>query len=631
MALYNKYRPMKFSDVLSQDLITGTLINQIMTGRTAHAYLFTGSRGTGKTTLARIFAKSLCCTDSSGGEPCGKCQNCVDAENGALTDISEIDAASNNSVDDVRELRDLALYTPERAKYKIYIIDEVHMLSTSAFNALLKILEEPPAYVKFILATTEVHKVMQTILSRVQRFDFRRITIEDIKKRLLYVSELEKINLEDAAAEYIAYLSDGGMRDALSILDRLAGNDVITVDAVAEGSGLMGRKQLFELMSAIADGNSKAAVSTIRELHSKSKDMVRICEELTMQFRNVMMMYMDKSLIQGIMPGEDVILSEIAGKISLNDVLRILDNIGQTHNNLFKNVNKVVETEMCVIKCCFRNVQPQSVPFGTQNMTQSVPFATQNVPQSVPFGTQNMPNNIPNNTLPVVSQNQRTNTQNTPNTTQNIPQNTQNIPFEKLGTPTKNENILKLSDGLTAQILGRIKSKLPHIAGNIKPYISKSGEMLIYTNSKAFADFIKDAKFGYIEDIHRIVKEVLAIDFRIKIRYVEENEHVPQQTMGGGNVPQQTMGAGNVAHGGYSQNSSFMQNVGGENVPMQNSTHMQGSSPQQNVGGENVLTQNSTPIQTSQTENVPTQGENNQNININDILTRAIDGGVKVI
>ena len=205
-ALYRKWRPLSFDDVISQPHITKTLKNQIISGRTAHAYLFTGSRGTGKTTCARIFAKAVNCPQCSGGNPCLECSICHDADSFALSDIIEIDAASNNGVNDIRDLRDGAVYTPERCKYKIYIIDEVHMLSASAFNALLKIMEEPPEYVKFILATTEIHKVPATIVSRCQRFDFRRIKPEDIAAKLLYVAQHEDFNLDEKAAALIAYL-----------------------------------------------------------------------------------------------------------------------------------------------------------------------------------------------------------------------------------------------------------------------------------------------------------------------------------------------------------------------------------------------------------------------------------------
>ncbi|MBQ8078867.1 MAG: DNA polymerase III subunit gamma/tau, partial [Oscillospiraceae bacterium] len=281
-ALYRKWRPMTFADVLSQPQVTTTLQNQLRAGTTAHAYLFTGSRGTGKTTCARILAKAVNCEHPRpDGNPCLECQTCRDAEAGALSDIIEIDAASNNSVEDIRDLRDGAVYTPERCRFKIYIIDEVHMLSVSAFNALLKIMEEPPEYVKFILATTEIHKVPATIISRCQRYDFRRIRQEDLVTRLLYIAEQEQIRVERDAAELMAKLSDGGMRDAISLLDRCAAlGDTITAPMTAEAAGAAGREYLLQMLEAIRKRDAAQTLAIIAQLHEASKDLGRLCEEL---------------------------------------------------------------------------------------------------------------------------------------------------------------------------------------------------------------------------------------------------------------------------------------------------------------------------------------------------------------
>lgn len=290
MALYRKWRPLTFDDVISQSHITETLKNQIKNSRTAHAYLFTGSRGTGKTTCARIFAKAVNCLDPKDGNPCLECEICRNADMSALTDIIEIDAASNNGVDDIRELREGSLYTPEHCKYKIYIIDEVHMLSQSAFNALLKVMEEPPPYVKFILATTEIHKVPATILSRCQRFDFRRILPEDISKRLLYIAEQENIQTDPAAAALIAKLADGGMRDAISLLDQCSAfSERITTETVSLASGTADRHYISDILSAICRCDAASALKSVSELYFMSKDMQRLCDELSVQFRNLML------------------------------------------------------------------------------------------------------------------------------------------------------------------------------------------------------------------------------------------------------------------------------------------------------------------------------------------------------
>ena len=354
-ALYRKWRPLTFDDVISQQHITDTLKNQIINGKTAHAYLFTGSRGTGKTTCARILAKAVNCQHLQNGSPCLECEICRDADAGALSDIIEIDAASNNGVDDIRDLREGTVYTPEKCTYKVYIIDEVHMLSPSAFNALLKIMEEPPAYVKFILATTEIHKVPATITSRCQRYDFRRIKTEDIAKRLLYISEKENIKLSEDGANLIAKLADGGMRDALSILDRcIAFSENITADVVSEAAGIAGRDYLFALAEAVADKDPAKALDIISQLYDRSKDMQRLCEELAAQFRNIMIAIsapeQTKSMI--CLPSELETIKRIASKMTLPDVLSHLDTLSSCAERMSRSLSKRIDMEMCVIRMC---------------------------------------------------------------------------------------------------------------------------------------------------------------------------------------------------------------------------------------------------------------------------------------
>lgn len=367
-ALYRKYRPTTFEDVISQPHITTTLKNQIINGKTAHAYLFTGSRGTGKTTCARIFAKALNCEHPVNGSPCGECDICRDADNFALSDIIEIDAASNGSVSDARELREAAEYTPERCRYKVYIIDEVHMLSKDAFNALLKLIEEPPPHIKFIMATTELHKVLPTILSRCQRFDFMRIKTEDIAARLKYVAEQEKITLTDDGAELIAKAADGGMRDALSILDRcIAFSENVTAEVVSEAAGIAGREQLFALCEAVADRDPAKALDIISELYDASKDMQRLCEELAAQFRNIMIVISapDRTSIIVCLPSELEIIKRIASKLTLEQVLGFLDALSSCAERMGRSLAKRIDMEMCVIRMCSGNsqaVQVQAAP-----------------------------------------------------------------------------------------------------------------------------------------------------------------------------------------------------------------------------------------------------------------------------
>ncbi len=354
-ALYRKWRPLSFDDVISQPHITKTLKNQIKGGKTAHAYLFTGSRGTGKTTCARIFAKAVNCPDEKDGNPCLVCDICHDADNFALSDIIEIDAASNNGVDDIRDLRDGAVYTPERCKYKVYIIDEVHMLTPNAFNALLKIMEEPPEYVKFILATTEVHKVPATITSRCQRFDFRRILSEDIKDRLCYIADKEGLTLSEDAARLIARLSDGGMRDALSLLDQCAAySENITMETVSAAAGIAGRDSLFDIIEAAVSKDTGKALSVTDNLYSMSKDMSKLCTELIDQFRNLMLMKVcpEKTELIACMPEELERLKAIAAKCDLNDILYKLTVLQECNERMGKALNKRVEFEMCLIRLC---------------------------------------------------------------------------------------------------------------------------------------------------------------------------------------------------------------------------------------------------------------------------------------
>ncbi|MBE6839296.1 MAG: DNA polymerase III subunit gamma/tau [Ruminococcus sp.] len=385
-ALYRKWRPMSFDDVIAQPHITTTLRNQIMNNKTAHAYIFTGSRGTGKTTCARIFAKAVNCLNSTDGNPCLECDICRDAENEALADIIEIDAASNTGVDDMRDLRDGAIYSPERCRYKIYIIDEVHMLSTNAFNALLKIIEEPPPYVKFILATTEVHKVLPTILSRCQRFDFRRIMPEDIAARLKYIAGEEKITLTDDAASLIARIADGGMRDALSLLDQcIAYSENVDIDTVSAAAGIAGREYLFDIIDAIADLDAGKVLSVVDNLYSMSKDMSRLCEELILQFRNLMIIKSapDKTGLISCLPNELERLKAVSAKLSLEEILDKLNGLQECNERLTRSLSKRVEFEMCLIKLCTRRGVQATAPQA--QYSAPTPSATvQNTPAATP-------------------------------------------------------------------------------------------------------------------------------------------------------------------------------------------------------------------------------------------------------
>ena len=353
-ALYRKYRPTKFSDVVGQDHITKTLKNELDSGKIVHAYLFTGTRGTGKTTCAKILAKAINCLNSKGGDPCGECEICRMIANDEITDIVEMDAASNNGVDDIRELREQVNFAPATAKYRVYIIDEVHMLSGAAFNALLKTLEEPPEHVVFILATTEVHKLPATILSRCQRFDFRRIDSAEIVGRLKYVAENEGLNLTDDAATLIASAADGGMRDALSILDLCAstGSD-ITEDTVANVCSMAGNDYLIKMTDLIKNRSTEQALMLIDELHNSSVDMLRLLSELTQHFRDLMIVKVVKGDKKPIVCSSAKMkaLEKQAQDFDIKEIMAIL-SVLQSSASAMQSGNRRCEMEMIIIRLC---------------------------------------------------------------------------------------------------------------------------------------------------------------------------------------------------------------------------------------------------------------------------------------
>ena len=355
LALYRKWRPRVFSEVISQEHITKTLQNQVRTGKLAHAYLFTGSRGTGKTTCSKILAKAANCLHPVDGNPCLECSVCKGIDDGSILDVVEMDAASNNSVDDVRDLRDEAGYAPTVCKYRVYIIDEVHMLSSSAFNALLKIMEEPPPHVLFILATTEVHKVPQTIVSRCQQYDFRRIRPADSAKRMLEISEQEEFTLEPDAAALIARLADGGMRDALSLLDQCAAfSDHIDEKTVADTAGIAGSDHLFALSDAILRKDAASAIFQVGELYDNAKGIDRLVSELIGHFRSVMLCksVTDPKNLVVCLPEEMEKFMELARAMSLSRILEILSAFQQCLDALSRSSNKKVELEMTLIRLC---------------------------------------------------------------------------------------------------------------------------------------------------------------------------------------------------------------------------------------------------------------------------------------
>lgn len=353
-ALYRVYRPRTFEDVVGQEHIVKTLKNQIKNNNIGHAYLFSGTRGTGKTSTAKIFARAVNCLHPINEGPCNECEICRDTLNDNIMDVVEIDAASNNSVDDIRELRESVKYTPSKAKYKVYIIDEVHMLSQGAFNALLKTLEEPPSYVIFILATTEPHKIPATILSRCQRFDFKRVSSKDIAARMAYICEKEDIEVEDKALNLIARNSQGALRDALSILDQCMsfGNDKILYNDVIELLGTVNIDELFELSQAIIDENTKKSLQILNEFVIWGKDIRNLINDLIDHFRNIMVCKVSKDLDEIIsLPEENINqLKEQAKTIDINSLIRILNILSETQDNMKSSSNTRILAEVTIMK-----------------------------------------------------------------------------------------------------------------------------------------------------------------------------------------------------------------------------------------------------------------------------------------
>ncbi len=353
-ALYRKYRPTTFSDVVGQEHITKTLQSELDLGKIFHAYLFTGTRGTGKTTCAKILAKAVNCTALTGGNPCGKCDSCRAIDDGEVMDILEIDAASNNSVDNIRELREQVNFTPAAAKYRVYIIDEVHMLTINAFNALLKTLEEPPAHVIFVLATTEVHKLPSTILSRCQRFDFKRIEPQIICERIKQIAKTEGFSITDNATTMIASLADGGMRDALSTLDLcLSADKNITEEIVAKVCGLAGNDYLIKFADFIKNNDIQNALLLTDELYNSSVDMLKLLNDLISHYRNLMIVKTVKGEHKPIVCSSEHLSALIkqAENYSIEDIILTLRYLQDTCVKM-QNGNRRSEMELMLVKLC---------------------------------------------------------------------------------------------------------------------------------------------------------------------------------------------------------------------------------------------------------------------------------------
>ncbi len=355
-ALYRKYRPQTFDDVSGQMAVTQTLKTQLVTGKMSHAYLFTGSRGTGKTSCAKILAKAVNCLNPVDGNPCNRCAACQAIDAGSCMDVLEIDAASNNGVDNVRDLRDDAIYTPSQVKMRVYIIDEVHMLSISAFNALLKIIEEPPEHLLFILATTELHKVPATILSRCQRFSFRRISQEDIAARLQYVAYQENIDLDDGAARVLARLADGGMRDGLSLLDQCASATTgeLTAERVYACLGIAGERRCAELMGYIGSHDTKGTLTLFNRLYTEGKDLGALLDELACLCRDLLVLKTAGgagiSMLSGVAADKEALA--LTKRFGAGELTRMMERLQSTMAGFTRSASRRMDAELCLVELC---------------------------------------------------------------------------------------------------------------------------------------------------------------------------------------------------------------------------------------------------------------------------------------
>ena len=511
-ALYRVYRPKTFEDVVGQEHIVKTLKNQIKHNNIGHAYLFSGTRGTGKTSTAKIFARAVNCLNPTDEEPCNECEICVDTLNDNIMDIVEIDAASNNSVDDIRELRESVKYTPSKAKYKVYIIDEVHMLSQGAFNALLKTLEEPPSYVIFILATTEPHKIPATILSRCQRFDFKRVSSKDIASRMAYICEKENIQAEEKALNLIARNSQGALRDALSILDQCMsfGNEKIEYNDVIELLGTVNIDELFELSQSIMDENTKKSLQILNEFIIWGKDIRNLINDLIDHFRNLMVCKVSKDLDDIISLPEEIIerLKEQSKSININDLIRILNILSETQDSMKSSSNTRILAEVTMMKIA----QPMF-----DESKEALIKRIENLEQIIESG----------NIKVVAVQNESQEISNSESENKSV--DTQEEKTDVIYEEVKSEDV-KMVEASWKKIIQKIKDdKKPSIYALLKEvnsfYVKDNALFIVFNDNFSFARsrLSSEETIKYIE---QIIREVLNRSFNLKIYLKSEIENM---------------------------------------------------------------------------------------------------------
>ena len=504
-ALYRVYRPKNFSDVIGQEHIVRTLKNQIENNNVGHAYLFCGTRGTGKTSTAKIFSRAVNCTNLHNDEPCNECENCREILEDKTMDVVEIDAASNNSVDDIRELRENVKYSPAKAKYKVYIIDEVHMLSQGAFNALLKTLEEPPSYVIFILATTEPHKIPATILSRCQRFDFKRVTVKDISSRMRYICEKEGIEADEKALNLIARNSQGALRDALSILDQcisFEGNK-ISYNDVIELLGSVNIEQLFDLAESIIKEDTRKSLQILNDFIIWGKDVRNLVNDLIDHFRNLMVCKISNDLDEIISLPEETIdlLKQQAETIDTNNLIRILNILSEAQDGMKISSNPRVLMEVTMMKIA----QPMF-----DESKEALIKRIENLEQKIESGNIKVNHISTNQTVDNFNENNQQNN----NTVEK--QEDENIEYENL----KGDDI-KLVEKSCKKILKKMKEDknqvIRALLQDVDSFnISEDTLYIIFTDNYSFAKSRLDSPVT-IQYVEKVIREVLNRSFSVKI------------------------------------------------------------------------------------------------------------------
>ena len=504
-ALYRVYRPKNFNDIVGQEHIVRTLKNQIESQNVGHAYLFCGTRGTGKTSTAKIFSRAVNCTDLHDNEPCNECESCREILEDKTMDVVEIDAASNNSVDDIRELRENVKYSPSKSKYKVYIIDEVHMLSQGAFNALLKTLEEPPSYVIFILATTEPHKIPATILSRCQRFDFKRVTVKDISSRMKYICEKEGIEADDKALNLIARNSQGALRDALSILDQCISfqGHTISYNDVIELLGSVNIEQLFDLAESIIKEDTKKSLQILNDFIVWGKDVRNLVNDLIDHFRNLMVCKISNDLDDIISLPEETIdlLKQQATTIDTNNLIRILNILSETQDAMKSSSNPRVLMEVTMIKI----VQPMF-----DESKEALIKRIENLEKKIESGDIKVNHISTNQSVDNFDGNDQIdkNTQET--------QLEENIEYENI----KNDDV-KLIQKSWKNILQKMKEDKEQVTRALLQDVdsfnlSEDTLYIIFTDNYSFAKSRLDSP-KTIEYVEKVIREVLNRSFNVKI------------------------------------------------------------------------------------------------------------------